>query len=51
MMQCIQAQLVVFSGIKIDKLDDLEAMIAAQDHAHSECGLAGDGPEEGGGAA
>jgi phosphoglycerate kinase len=27
MMQCIQAQLVVFSGIKIDKLDDLEAMI------------------------
>ncbi len=27
MMQCVQAQLVVFSGIKIDKLDDLEAMI------------------------
>ncbi|MDX1947520.1 MAG: phosphoglycerate kinase [Pirellulaceae bacterium] len=28
MMDCLQAQLVVFSGIKIDKLDDLEAMIA-----------------------
>lgn len=28
MMQCLKAQLVVFSGIKIDKLDDLEAMIA-----------------------
>ena len=28
MMKCIEAQLVVFSGIKIDKLDDLEAMIA-----------------------
>ncbi|HTN76346.1 MAG TPA: phosphoglycerate kinase [Pirellulaceae bacterium] len=27
MMQCVKAQLVVFSGIKIDKLDDLEAMI------------------------
>jgi phosphoglycerate kinase len=27
MMRCIEAQLVVFSGIKIDKLDDLEAMI------------------------
>jgi phosphoglycerate kinase len=27
MMQCVQAHLVVFSGIKIDKLDDLEAMI------------------------
>src|SRR5206468_995877 len=28
MQECMQAQLVVFSGIKIDKLDDLEAMIA-----------------------
>jgi phosphoglycerate kinase len=27
MMECLQAQFVVFSGIKIDKLDDLEAMI------------------------
>ena len=28
MMQCLKTQLVVFSGLKIDKLDDLEAMIA-----------------------
>ena len=28
MMECLKAKLVVFSGIKIDKLDDLEAMIA-----------------------
>ncbi|HZN32565.1 MAG TPA: phosphoglycerate kinase, partial [Pirellulaceae bacterium] len=28
MQDCLQAELVVFSGIKIDKLDDLEAMIA-----------------------
>jgi phosphoglycerate kinase len=28
MQDCLKAQLVVFSGIKIDKLDDLEAMIA-----------------------
>jgi phosphoglycerate kinase len=28
MQTCLKAQLVVFSGIKIDKLDDLEAMIA-----------------------
>ena len=28
MLQCMEAQFVVFSGIKIDKLDDLEAMIA-----------------------
>ena len=28
MMQCLKAKLVVFSGIKIDKLDDLEAMIS-----------------------
>lgn len=28
MLQCIQAQLVVFSGIKIDKLDDMDAMIS-----------------------
>src|SRR5207302_638337 len=28
MQECLKAQLVVFSGIKIDKLDDLEAMIA-----------------------
>jgi phosphoglycerate kinase len=28
MLDCQKAQLVVFSGIKIDKLDDLEAMIA-----------------------
>jgi phosphoglycerate kinase len=27
MLDCLKAQLVVFSGIKIDKLDDLEAMI------------------------
>jgi phosphoglycerate kinase len=27
MMDCLKAKLVVFSGIKIDKLDDLEAMI------------------------
>jgi phosphoglycerate kinase len=27
MMQCLKTQLVVFSGLKIDKLDDLEAMI------------------------
>ncbi len=27
MMRCLAAQLVVFSGIKIDKLDDLEAVI------------------------
>jgi phosphoglycerate kinase len=28
MQVCLKAELVVFSGIKIDKLDDLEAMIA-----------------------
>jgi phosphoglycerate kinase len=28
MQQCLKAALVVFSGIKIDKLDDMEAMIA-----------------------
>lgn len=28
MQECLQATLVIFSGIKIDKLDDLEAMIA-----------------------
>jgi phosphoglycerate kinase len=28
MLKCIESQLVVFSGIKIDKLDDLDAMIA-----------------------
>ncbi|QDU91380.1 Bifunctional PGK/TIM [Pirellulimonas nuda] len=28
MKKCLQTQLVVFSGLKIDKLDDLEAMIA-----------------------
>jgi phosphoglycerate kinase len=28
MLECMQAKLVIFSGIKIDKLDDLEAMIA-----------------------
>ena len=28
MQQCLKAELVVFSGIKTDKLDDLEAMIA-----------------------
>ena len=27
MMECLRAKLVVFSGLKIDKLDDLEAMI------------------------
>lgn len=27
MRKCLQAQLVVFSGLKIDKLDDLQAMI------------------------
>jgi phosphoglycerate kinase len=28
MQECLKAKLIVFSGIKIDKLDDLEAMIA-----------------------
>jgi phosphoglycerate kinase len=28
MMRCLETELVVFSGLKIDKLDDLEAMIA-----------------------
>jgi phosphoglycerate kinase len=28
MQECLKAELVVFSGIKIDKLDDLEAIIA-----------------------
>jgi phosphoglycerate kinase len=28
MMRCLEAQLVVFSGLKIDKLDDLEAMVS-----------------------
>jgi phosphoglycerate kinase len=28
MLKCLEAHFVVFSGIKIDKLDDLEAMIA-----------------------
>jgi phosphoglycerate kinase len=28
MMDCLKAKLVIFSGIKIDKLDDLEAMIS-----------------------
>ena len=28
LMECLEAQLVVSSGLKIDKLDDLEAMIA-----------------------
>ena len=27
MLECMKAELVIFSGIKIDKLDDLEAMI------------------------
>jgi phosphoglycerate kinase len=27
MMRCLDAQLVIFSGLKIDKLDDLEAMV------------------------
>lgn len=27
MMRCLDAQLVIFSGLKIDKLDDLQAMI------------------------
>lgn len=27
MMRCLDAQLVIFSGLKIDKLDDLDAMI------------------------
>jgi phosphoglycerate kinase len=27
MMRCLEAQLVVFSGLKIDKLDDLEAIV------------------------
>ena len=27
LMDCLKAQMVVFSGLKIDKLDDLEAMI------------------------
>ena len=34
MMRCLDAQLVVFSGLKADKLDDLEAMInRGKDHA------------------
>jgi phosphoglycerate kinase len=28
MMRCLDAQLVIFSGLKIDKLDDLEAMVS-----------------------
>lgn len=28
LMDCLEAQMVIFSGVKIDKLDDLEAMIA-----------------------
>lgn len=28
MMECLKTQLVVFSGLKIDKLDDLEAMMS-----------------------
>jgi phosphoglycerate kinase len=28
MQECLKAQLVVFSGLKVEKLDDLEAMIA-----------------------
>ncbi len=27
LLQCLDAQMVIFSGVKIDKLDDLEAMI------------------------
>jgi len=27
MMRCLEAQLVIFSGLKVDKLDDLEAMV------------------------
>jgi phosphoglycerate kinase len=27
MMRCLEAQLVIFSGLKIDKLDDLDAMV------------------------
>jgi phosphoglycerate kinase len=57
MQECLEAQLVVFSGIKIDKLDDLEAMIArgtirtifsagslamALKKAHAELGGSGD---------
>jgi phosphoglycerate kinase len=28
MMRCLEAQLVIFSGLKIDKLDDLSAMVS-----------------------
>lgn len=28
LVDCLEAQMVIFSGVKIDKLDDLEAMIA-----------------------
>lgn len=28
MQRCLEAQLVIFSGLKIDKLDDLEAMVS-----------------------
>jgi phosphoglycerate kinase len=28
MMRCLEAQLVIFSGLKADKLDDLEAMVS-----------------------
>ena len=30
MMRCLDTELVVFSGLKIDKLDDLEAMMGPQ---------------------
>jgi phosphoglycerate kinase len=34
MLRCVEAQFVVFSGIKIDKLDDLEAMIGRGNITH-----------------
>ena len=48
MQECMKAKLVVFSGIKIDKLDDLEAMIdRGTIRTVSQCRLAGDGTEKG----
>ena len=49
MMRCLDAQLVVFSGLKIDKLDDLEAMIdRGKIIARVRRRLAGDGAAQGG---
>ena len=48
MQRCLATELVVFSGLKADKLDDLEAMIARGTIRWVFHGrLAGHGPEEG----